>query len=192
MRFKQFSSNLGHPFRKTKGENMRLSFISLGFKLFVLLQLVIMSPNLFAQTKLGYVKVDEVIRKANIAKQAEDRLKKEFAPRDNELKKMGAKLKNLAGKLDKEQSVMTNTDKQKVQREISNLEKEIQRKQRQAREDLTQRKNEELAAVVEKARAVIKKIAVEEKFDLILENSVYASPNIDITQKVIKALNDQK
>ena len=192
MRFKQFSSNLEHPFRKTKGKIMRLSFISISLKLFVLLQLVIMSPNLFAQTKLGYVKVDEVIRKANIAKQAEDRLKKEFAPRDNELKKMGAKLKNLAGKFDKEQSVMTNSDKQKIQRDISNLEKEIQRKQREAREDLTQRKNEELAAVVEKARAVIKKIAVEEKFDLILENSVYASPNVDITQKVIKALNDQK
>ena len=192
MRFKQFSSNLEHPFRKTKGKNMRHSFISMILKLILLLQLVIMSPNLVAQTKLGYVKVDEVIRKANIAKQAEDRLKKEFAPRDNELKKMGVKLKNLAGKFDKEQSVMTSADKQKVQREISNLEKEIQRKQRQAREDLTQRKNEELAAVVEKARAVIKKIAVEEKFDLILENSVYASPNIDITQKVIKALNDQK
>ena len=192
MRFKQFSSNLEHPFRKTKRKNMRSSFKNISLKLFVLLQLAMMSPNLFAQTKLGYVKVDEVIRKANIAKQAEDRLKKEFAPRDNELKKMGAKLKNLANKFDKEQSVMTNSDKQKVQREISNLEKEIQRKQRQAREDLTQRKNEELAAVVEKARAVIKKIAVEEKFDLILENSVYASPNIDITQKVIKALNDQK
>ena len=192
MRFKQFSSNLEHLFRKTKEKDMRSSFISISLKLFVLLHLVIMGPNLFAQTKLGYVKVDEVIRKANIAKQAEDRLKKEFAPRDSELKKMGAKLKNLAGKFDKEQSVMTNSDKQKVQREISSLEKEIQRKQRQAREDLTQRKNEELAAVVEKARAVIKKIAIEEKFDLILENSVYASPNIDITQKVIKALNDQK
>ena len=192
MRFKQFSSNLEHPFRKTKRKNMSDNFKNISLKLFVLLQLVIMSPNLFAQTKLGYVKVDEVIRKANIAKQAEDRLKKEFAPRDNELKKMGAELKNLVGKFDKEQSVMTNSDKQKVQREISNLEKEIQRKQRQAREDLTQRKNEELAAVVEKARAVIKKIAIEEKFDLILENSVYASPNIDITKKVIKALNDQK
>ena len=192
MRFKQFSSNLERPFRKTKRKNMSASFKNISLKLFVLLQLVILSPNLFAQTKLGYVKVDEVIRKANIAKQAEDRLKKEFAPRDSELKKMGAKLKNLAGKFDKEQSVMTNADKQKAQREISSLEKEIQRKQRQAREDLTQRKNEELAAVVEKARAVIKKIAIEEKFDLILENSVYASPNIDITQKVIKALNDQK
>ena len=121
MRFKQFSSNLEHPFRKTKEKNMRYSFISMILKLILLVQLVIMSPNLVAQTKLGYVKVDEVIRKANIAKQAEDRLKKEFAPRDNELKKMGVKLKNLAGKFDKEQSVMTSADKQKVQREISNL-----------------------------------------------------------------------
>ena len=192
MRFKQFSSNLEHLFRKTKEKDMGSSFINSSLKLFLLLHLIIISPNLFALTKLGYVKVDEVIRKANIAKQAEDRLQKEFAPRDSELKKMGAKLKNLAGKFDKEQSVMTNADKQKAQREISSLEKEIQRKQRQAREDLTQRKNEELAAVVEKARAVIKKIAIEEKFDLILENSVYASPDIDITQKVIKALNDQK
>ena len=192
MRFKQFSSNLEHLFRKTKEKDMGSSFINSSLKLFLLLNLVMMSPNLSALTKLGYVKVDEVIRKANIAKQAEDRLQKEFAPRDSELKKMGAKLKNLAGKFDKEQSVMTNADKQKAQREISSLEKEIQRKQRQAREDLTQRKNEELAAVVEKARAVIKKIAIEEKFDLILENSVYASPDIDITQKVIKALNDQK
>ena len=112
-----------HPFKKTKGKNMRSSFKNISLKLFVLLQLVIMSPNLFDQTKLGYVMVDEVIRKANIAKQAEDRLKKEFAPRDSELKKMGAKLKNLARKFDKEQSVMTGSEKQKVQREIINLEK---------------------------------------------------------------------
>ena len=70
----------------------------------------------------------------------------------------------------------------------ANIEKELQRKRRQAREDLTQRKNEELAAVVEKARAAIKEIAEDEKYDLILENSVYASPKVDITAKVIKAL----
>ena len=64
MRFKQFSSNLERPFRKTKGKNMRFSFITITLKLFVLVQLVITSPNLIAQTKLGYVKVDEVIRKA--------------------------------------------------------------------------------------------------------------------------------
>ena len=148
--------------------------------------------SIYAQSKIGFVKVDEVIRKAEISKLAEDKLKKEFAPRDRELKKLGNNLKKLAEKFEKDKAVLSNSEKQKLQRDVTNLEKDLQRKQRQAREDLTQRKNEELAAVVEKARAVIKKIAEEEKFDLILENSVYASPKIDITPKVIKALNAKK
>ena len=164
----------------------------IGFMLISLSILVLVSVPAYSQPKLGYVKVDEVIRKANIAKNAEDKLKKEFAPRDNELKKMNLKLKNLATKFEKEQAVLTKSDKQKLQREIANIEKELQRKRRQAREDLTQRKNEELAAVVEKARAAIKEIAEDEKYDLILENSVYASPKVDITAKVIKALNEKK
>ena len=162
------------------------------FTLISLCILVLVSAPAFSQPKLGYVKVDEVIRKANIAKNAEDKLKKEFAPRDNKLKKMNLKLKNLATRFEKEQAVLTKSDKQKLQREIANIEKELQRKRRQAREDLTQRKNEELAAVVEKARAAIKEIAEDEKYDLILENSVYASPKVDITAKVIKALNEKK
>tara|TARA_E500000178_G_scaffold356715_1_gene437825 strand:- start:13583 stop:14101 length:519 start_codon:yes stop_codon:yes gene_type:complete len=146
----------------------------------------------WAESKLGFVRVNEVIRKADIYKKAEDKLKKEFASRDGELKKMGAKLKKLVSKFEKEQAVMSSSDKQKMQREIKNFERDLQRKQREANEDLNQRKSEELAGVVEKARAVIKQIAEEEKFDLILENSVYASPKIDITSKVIKALNAKR
>jgi outer membrane protein len=167
------------------------SFYNLFF-LVVLFVFIGLFQNSFAESKLGFVKVDEVIRKAEISKLAEDKLKKEFAPRDRELKKLGSKLKKLVEKFEKDKSVLSNTDKQKLQRDITNLEKDLQRKQREAREDLTQRKNEELAAVVEKARAVIKKIAEQEKYDLILENSVYASPKIDITKKVIKALNAKK
>ena len=191
MRFKQYSSNLEHHFNIT-GYIMIRRMKKNCFTLISLCILVLISVPAFSQPKLGYVKVDEVIRKANIAKNAEDKLKKEFAPRDNELKKMNLKLKNLANKFDKEQAVLTKSDKQKLQREIANIEKELQRKRRQAREDLTQRKNEELAAVVEKARAAIKEIAEDEKYDLILENSVYASPKVDITAKVIKALNEKK
>ena len=160
--------------------------------LFSILLLLFFSSVSLAESKLGFVRVNEVIRKANIYKKAEDKLKKEFASRDGELKKMGAKLKRLASEFEKEQAVMSASEKQKMQREIKNFERDLQRKQREANEDLNQRKSEELAGVVEKARAVIKKIAEEEKFDLILENSVYASPKIDITAKVIKALNASK
>ena len=69
------------------------------------------------------------------------------------------------------------------------MERDLRRKNRETKEDLNQRRSEELAAVIEKARAVIKKIAEKEKFDLIVENAVYAAPTINITEKVIKALN---
>ncbi len=142
--------------------------------------------------KIGYVKVEEVIRNATMAKNAETKLQKEFAKRDAELKKLGAELKKKVEIFDRDQAILTNEEKKKVQREMSDLERDLQRKQREAREDLNQRKNEELAAVVEKARAVIKNLAESEKFDLIVENAVYAAPSVNITGKVIKALNAKK
>ena len=40
----------------------------------------------------------------------------------------------------------------------------------------------------ERANRVINQIAESEKFDLILQEAVYASSKIDITDKVLKAL----
>ena len=69
------------------------------------------------------------------------------------------------------------------------MERDLQRRQREFREDLNQRRNEELAAVVERANRAIKQIAEAEKYDIIFQEAVYASPGIDITEKVIRALN---
>jgi outer membrane protein len=142
--------------------------------------------------KIGYVKVEEVIRNASISKTAENKLKKEFAKKDAELQKLGTELKKKVEIFDRDQAILSNEEKKKIQRDMSDMERDLQRKQREAREDLNQRKNEELAAVVEKARAVIKTLAKKEKFDLIVEQAVYAAPSINITEKVIKALNAKK
>ena len=64
--------------------------------------------------------------------------------------------------------------------------RDFQRRQREFREDLNQRRNEELSAVLEKANRAIKEIAEREKFDLILQEAVYVSPRIDITDQVVK------
>src|SRR2546421_11649023 len=74
------------------------------------------------------------------------------------------------------------------EREFVELNRDFQRKQREFREDLNQRRNEELAQVVEQANRVIRQIAEQEKFDIIFQDAVFASPRIDITDKVIKAL----
>jgi outer membrane protein len=97
----------------------------------------------------------------------------------------------MSEKLDKDAAVISESDRVKRQREISDLDKDIQRKQREFREDLNQRRNEELAGVLERTTKVIKQIAEAEKYDIVLQEAVYFNPNsrVDITDKVLKALN---
>jgi outer membrane protein len=57
---------------------------------------------------------------------------------------------------------------------------------------LNQRRSEEYAALIERANRVIRQLAETEKIDLILQDAVHASPRVDITDKVIRALNNNK
>ena len=87
---------------------------------------------------------------------------------------------------------MAEAERRNKERDLANLTRDLQRSQREFREDLNLRRNEELASVQERANKVIQQIAEAEKFDLIVQDPVvYASPRIDITEKVIKALADK-
>lgn len=102
---------------------------------------------------------------------------------------MASKLKAMSDKLDKDSAVLADSDRTRRQRELSDLDRDFQRKQREFREDLNQRRNEELAQVLERANRVIRSIAEQRKYDLIVQEAVYVNPRIDITDDVLKALN---
>jgi outer membrane protein len=91
-------------------------------------------------------------------------------------------------KLEKEGMTMSDAERRSREKEFGELNREFQRKQREFREDLSVRQNEELASLYDSVNKVIRKIAETEKYDLIVQEAVYYSPNIDITGKVIKAL----
>ena len=128
------------------------------------------------------------MREAAPAKAAQAKLEQEFSKREKDLADMGARLKAQSEKLDKDGPVLSDADRAKRQRDLSDLDKEFQRKQREFREDLNQRRNEELAAVVERTHGVIRKIAEADKYDIVFQEAVYASKRIDITDKVLKEL----
>jgi outer membrane protein len=94
----------------------------------------------------------------------------------------------MSDSLDKNGAAMAPADRAEKQRELSQLDTDFQRKQREFREDLNQRRNEELAAVLDRANKVIKQIAEQQHYDLIVQEAVYVSPRIDITDQVLKAL----
>jgi outer membrane protein len=143
------------------------------------------------ELKIGYVNSDKVLREAAPAKAAQAKLEQEFGKRDRELNDLAVKLKSAADKLEKDAPTLSEAERNRRQRELVDQDREIQRKRREFQEDLNQRKNEELATVVERANKVIKQIFEAEKYDLILQEAVFAGPRADITDKVIRALNAQ-
>lgn len=142
--------------------------------------------------KIGYVNSERVLREANLAKAAQLKLEAEFGKREKELKDIEAKLRATAEKLEKDAPTLAEAERNRRQRDLVEADRDLQRKKREWQEDLTQRKNEELSAVVERANRVIKQIFDADKYDLILQDAIHFSARVDITKKVIDALNAQK
>ena len=144
------------------------------------------------EVRIGIVNTERILRDSSPAKAAELKLKQEFVKRDEELQKRAARLKETNDKLERDSAVLAETDRTKRQREAAELDRELQRRTREFREDVNQRKNEELSQVVERSRKVIRQVAEQEKYDLVVEDAIYFNARIDITDKVLRALNGSK
>ena len=145
-----------------------------------------------AETKIGFVNSQKIINEAPQAARAKKRIEKDFEKRDQELQKMAKQVRDMQAQVEKESVTTSEADKRNKERDLANLNRDFQRQTREFREDLNMRKNEELGVVQERANKVIKEIAELEKFDLIVQDAVFASTKIDITDKVLKALTAEK
>ena len=144
-----------------------------------------------AELKIGFVNTERVFREAAPAKRAQQKLEREFAARNAELAKLEKQGRDMQAELERENVTLTEAARREKERQLADISRDFQRMQREIREDLNLRRNEELAAVQERATRVINQIAEQEKFDLIVQEAVFASSRIDITDKVIKALADK-
>jgi len=144
-----------------------------------------------AELKIGFLDAERVNRESAPAIRASKELEKEFAPRIQELQKMERQLKESQAALEKDGMTMSESERSRREQDLARIGRDFQRAQREYREDLNQRRNEKLADLFQRANRVIQQIAEAEKFDLILQDAVYRSPRLDITDKVLKALADR-
>jgi outer membrane protein len=140
------------------------------------------------EVKIGYVNTQRIFRDAPVAVRAAKKIETEFSRRDQELQSMSKQLQGMQDALEKNAVTMSESDRRAKEKELNELSREFQRKQREFREDLNLRQNEENAAIIEKANKAIQQLAESEKYDLIVQEVVWASPKLDITEKIIKAL----
>jgi outer membrane protein len=139
--------------------------------------------------RVGFVNTDRIFREANMAKSAQSKLEAEFSRREKDLVTQGETLRTASEKFEKEAPTMSESQRNTRQRALVEQDRDFQRKRREFQEDLNNRKNEELQAVLERANRIVKQVAEAEKYDVVLQEAVYFNPKHDITERVIKALD---
>jgi outer membrane protein len=154
---------------------------------------VSLSPGLTAQAaelKIGAVNVIKIVNQSPQAEQANKRLQKEFEPRQKALQATENSLRSMQQKLEKDGPVMSESQRRNLERDLQTQGRDFQRASLELRDDFNIRRNEELGKLNQQILEVINNLAKEEGFDLILNEGgvIYASPAIDITDKVIKRL----
>lgn len=142
-----------------------------------------------AELKIGYVQVDKILQDAPQTAESGKKLEREFTSRTQELERLQKQIKDIETALDKDSLTMTETDRKNKERDASNLKIDFQRKQRELREDVNLRKNEELGALQDKINKAVTAVSEAEGYDLVVYGGVaYANKKIDITDKVLKSL----
>jgi len=149
---------------------------------------MVAAPAQAQGAKIGFVNTEKILRDSSPAKAAQTKIESEFKKRDDDLQRLANNLRSAAQKFEKDAPVLSESDRNKRQRELANMDSDLQRKRREFQEDFNRRRNEEFASIVEKANAAIKRIAEQENYDIVLQDAVTVNPRIDITDKVIQSL----
>lgn len=143
-----------------------------------------------ADVKIGIVNTDRIFKESAPALKAQRELKREFEKREQDLDRLSKQVRGLQEQLEKNGMTLEATERREKERELGDLSRGLDRQRRAFQEDLNQRTNEELARVLDQANKAIKTVADKEQYDIIFQDAVYASPRIDLTDKIIKALSD--
>lgn len=150
------------------------------------------APAQAQSSRIAWLSPERIYNESKLATLATKKLQEEFAKREQIVKDLAQRLKDTSDKLEKDLPTLPEGERNKRQREVVELDKEFQRRQREFREDVNQRSNEERALIAEKATRIIKRLAETEGYDIVLQDAVWANPRIDITKKVLEELDKDK
>ena len=145
-----------------------------------------------AQSKIAVVNFERILRESPQSKVAEKRLETEFKKKEADINDLATRLRTASEKLDKDAPVLSETQRRDRQNQLADMDRELQRRQRDFRDEVGQRKQAEFAEVMNAANRAIKSIAEKEGYDAVFQDMAYFNPKIDVTDKVLKAMSDVK
>ena len=159
------------------------------YKFLAVATLFLSSLSAYADLKVGFVEVQKILQEAPQTIEINKKLEKEFNVRSDKLKTDIKTLNDRQTAFNKDSLAMKDSEKESKVKGLDQLRIDIQRKDRELKEDFNIRKNEELAALQDQVNKAVTSVAKAEGYDLVVYNGVaYANEKIDITDKILKSL----
>ena len=144
------------------------------------------------ELRIGAINVDKVMRVSAAAKAGQSKLEQEFSKKERALDAMAQEFKASLDKFEKESPTLPESQRIARQKQLTEQDRELQRRRREFQEDLTVRRSEETQVVIERLNRALKQFAETEKYDVIFQEAAYINPRLDVTDKVISVLNGMK
>ncbi len=139
--------------------------------------------------RIGVVNMERILRESKAAIEASDRLNAEGQRRQEEIEGISRRFKARLERFEKNGPSMEENDRMQERRALAEMERDVTRRSREAREEFNQRRNEEVLMLQNRAGRVVQEIARKEKLDLVLYEYFYASDRVDLTKRVIEELD---
>ena len=146
------------------------------------------ATSLAQPLKIGFINAFQIEAESEPTKRAIEQIKKEFAPREQALQALQKQGMELRAELERDGEKMKPADRQARERRLASLSQQFEQMQRSFAEDMEFRQREARGRLVVEINKVLDAIAEAEKFDLIVQQAIFASNAINLTDRVIKEL----
>jgi outer membrane protein len=139
-------------------------------------------------TKIGYVNGARIEKESALMQQASEEIKKEMAPREQQLQALQKQGVDLQNQLDKDGEKMAPAERQAKEKTLAAVAQQFDQQRRSFAEELEALRREKYARALEQINLVIHSVAEAGKYDLIVQEAIYNNSQIDITDQVLKEI----
>lgn len=148
-----------------------------------------------AGTKIAAINMQAAIANTAEGKQAAAQLQAQFTPRKTEIEDLSKKINNIQQRMSASSGVLSDEEKDNLTTEGQRLTQQLQRKQNEYQEDLTEAQNEIVTRIGRKLVAVLNKYAPSNGYAAVLDDSSQSTPvmyaSTDITEEIIKVYDQE-
>ena len=153
-----------------------------------LLLAVVVATTAYGQVlRIGYVNMKQVLDNAPQVIAGREELDREFRPRNDAIESEEIRVAGMEQRL--QQGDLTDDARARLEREIREIRRGINRQKEDLRDELSFRRTEEVQQLEDQINVAVQQIARSHGYDLILSSPVvYADEALDITDLILQQL----